>query len=135
MAGPIVVYKLLIHCSSNTTYHLRTLRAPTPSAQQHHVITSANQAARPAAHSLTQQKALVLGLDALLAFKRVRSNLLVVALQSRQILAGLGELALLHALADVPVHEGALGVHQVELVGQRGPGLGDGGGVGKHAPG
>eukprot|EP00966_Prymnesium_polylepis_P063579 1474807-Prymnesium_polylepis.1 len=30
--------------------------------------------------------------------------------------AHLGELALLHALADVPVDEGALGVHEVELV-------------------
>ena len=30
-----------------------------------------------------------------------------------QVLAGLGELALLHALADVPVDEGALGVHEV----------------------
>ena len=36
---------------------------------------------------------------------------------------------------DVPVHEGALGVHQVELVVQTGPGLGDGGGVGQHADG
>merc|ERR1719219_2792863 len=34
---------------------------------------------------------------------------------------------------DVPVDEGSLGVHQVELVVQPGPGLGDGGGVGEHA--
>ena len=33
------------------------------------------------------------------------------------------------------MHEGALGVHQVELVVQAGPGLGDGGGVGQHADG
>ena len=44
------------------------------------------------------------------------ADLLVVELKSSEILASLGELALLHALADVPVDEGALGVHQVELV-------------------
>ena len=62
-------------------------------------------------------------------------NLLVVLLEGSQVLAGLAELALLHALADVPVHEGALGVHEVELVVQAGPGLGDGRGVGQHAHG
>jgi hypothetical protein len=33
------------------------------------------------------------------------------------------------------VNEGPLGVHEVELVVQSGPGLGDGGGVGQHADG
>jgi hypothetical protein len=33
------------------------------------------------------------------------------------------------------VDEGTLGVHEIELVGQSGPGLGDGGGVGQHADG
>ena len=65
----------------------------------------------------------------------VDADLLVVLLEGGQILTSLGELALLHTLADVPVHEGALGVHQVELVVQAGPGLGDGGGVGQHADG
>ena len=36
---------------------------------------------------------------------------------------------------DVPVDERSLGVHQVELVVQAGPGLGDGGGVAQHAHG
>merc|ERR1719273_2461453 len=40
----------------------------------------------------------------------------VVLLEEAQVLAGLSELALLHALADVPVHEGALRVHQVVLL-------------------
>ena len=31
------------------------------------------------------------------------------------------------------MNEGALGVHQIELVVQSRPGLGDGGGVGEHA--
>ncbi len=33
------------------------------------------------------------------------------------------------------MNEGPLGVHEVELVVQPGPGLGDGGGVGQHADG
>ena len=48
----------------------------------------------------------------LLAFAlgRLGPDLLVVLLEGGQVLPGLGELALLHALADVPVHERALGV-------------------------
>merc|ERR1719251_189929 len=64
---------------------------------------------------------------------RVESDLLVVLLESSEVLPGLGELSLLHALPDVPVDEGPLGVHQVELVVQPGPGLSDGRGVGEHA--
>ena len=45
----------------------------------------------------------------------------------------LGELTFLHTLTDVPVHEGTLGVHQVELVVDAGEDLGDGRGVGDHA--
>ena len=77
---------------------------------------------------------LVLGLD-LLTLEGVGSNLLVIALESSQILTGLRELTLLHTLTDVPVDEGTLGVHEIELVGESGPGLGDGGGVGQHADG
>ncbi|KAF1771605.1 hypothetical protein GCK72_003432 [Caenorhabditis remanei] len=36
-------------------------------------------------------------------------------------------------MSNLPVNEGALGVHQVELVVQTRPGLSDGGGVGEHA--
>merc|ERR1719375_2450909 len=51
-----------------------------------------------------------------LALGRLDADLLVVLLERRKVLAGLAELALLHTLADVPVDEGALGVHQIELV-------------------
>merc|ERR1712045_763083 len=68
-----------------------------------------------------------------LGLQRIHADLLIVLLQSSHILPGLGELSLLHALPDVPVDEGPLGVHQVELVVQPGPGLGDSGGVGEHA--
>merc|ERR1719442_270946 len=43
-----------------------------------------------------------------LAFRGLDAHLLVVLLQRRQVLASLGELTLLHALAHVPVHERAL---------------------------
>lgn len=59
----------------------------------------------------------------------------VVSFQSCQIFACFGEFTLLHALTDVPVDEGTLGVHEVELVRQSRPGLADGCGVGQHADG
>ena len=65
----------------------------------------------------------------------VDADLFVVLLESGQVFTGLGELTLLHTLSDVPVDEGTLGVHQIELVIQTSPGLGDGGGVAQHAHG
>merc|ERR1711899_147921 len=70
-----------------------------------------------------------------LGLKAVHADLLVVLLKSSHVLPGLGELSLLHALSDVPVDEGTLGVHQVELVVKSGPRLRDGGRVGEHADG
>merc|ERR1719291_748661 len=61
------------------------------------------------------------------------ANLLVVLLQRRQVLASLGELAFLHALAHVPMHERALRVHEVELMVNAGENLRDGRGVADHA--
>merc|ERR1719216_453315 len=55
---------------------------------------------------------LVLGL---LVAAALGEDVRVVLLEEAQVLAGLGELTLLHTLADVPVHEGALRVHQVKL--------------------
>merc|ERR1712159_698615 len=68
-----------------------------------------------------------------LALGRLDADFLVVLLQSRQILASLRELALLHTLTDVPVHERALSVHQVELVVNAAHDLRDGGAVRDHA--
>jgi hypothetical protein len=56
-------------------------------------------------HNLVFFSALALSLDG------VHANLLVVLLEGGHVLAGLGELAFLHALSDVPVDEGTLGVH------------------------
>jgi hypothetical protein len=63
------------------------------------------------------------------------SDFFVVLLEGGKILTGFGEFAFFHTFTDVPVNEGTLGVHEVELVVKSGPCLGDGGGVGKHAHG
>jgi len=68
-----------------------------------------------------------------LRLQGVHPNLLVVLLEGGHVLPGLRELSLLHALTHVPMDEGPLGIHQVKLVIKPGPGLSDGGGVGKHA--
>merc|ERR1711936_1289493 len=75
------------------------------------------------------------GLDSIFSINGVKADLFIVFLKSSKILPSLGELSLLHTLSDVPVDEGPLGVHEVKLVVQPGPGLGDGGGVGEHADG
>merc|ERR1711879_976645 len=67
------------------------------------------------------------------AFRGFDTNLLVVLLECRQILAGLRELSLFHALTHIPVHESALRVHKVELVVNAGEHFSDGGGVADHA--
>merc|ERR1719219_1661122 len=78
---------------------------------------------------------LVLVTLSFLTVTRVQPNLLVVLLQGGHVLASLRELPLLHALANIPVNERTLGIHQVELVVQPGPSVGNGGGVGEHADG
>ena len=77
---------------------------------------------------------LVLGLT-LVRLKAVGSNLLIILLQRRKVLTSFGELTLLHALANVPVHESAFAVHKVELVVKAGPGLSNGSRVGQHRDG
>merc|ERR1712232_1448860 len=68
-----------------------------------------------------------------LTFCGLDAHLLVVLLQRRQVFTSLGELAFLHALTDIPVHEGTLGVHEIELVIDAGEDLGDSSGVADHA--
>jgi len=71
----------------------------------------------------------------LLALDTVDADLFVVLLEGSQVLSGLAELALLHTFTDIPVNEGTLGVHEIELVVKSSPSLGDGGGVAQHAHG
>lgn len=56
----------------------------------------------------------------------------IVLFQCCEILAGFGEFSFFHTLTNVPVYEGALGVHEIELVIKTRPGFGNGGGVAKH---
>merc|ERR1712060_679322 len=61
------------------------------------------------------------------------SDLLVILLEGGKILTGLGELTFLHTLTDVPMDEGTLGVHKIELMIDAGEDLSDSSGVGDHA--
>ena len=70
-----------------------------------------------------------------LAFGGLGTNFFVILFQGGKILTGFGELTFFHTFTDVPVNEGTLGVHKVELVVKSSPCFGDGGGVGKHANG
>merc|ERR1712066_480221 len=74
-----------------------------------------------------------LSLPVILSFGRVKTNLLVILLKSSQVLTGLREFSLFHTLSNIAVDKSPLGVHQVELVVEPGPGLGDSRGVGQHA--
>merc|ERR1712032_1429181 len=78
---------------------------------------------------------LVLLLFLTLTISGLSANLFVVLLEGGKILTGLGEFTFLHTLTDVPVHEGTLGVHEVELVVNAGQSLGDSGRVGNHGTG
>mmetsp|Transcript_34725 Transcript_34725/g.90867 ORF Transcript_34725/g.90867 Transcript_34725/m.90867 type:complete len:504 (-) Transcript_34725:11-1522(-) len=90
---------------------------------------------QPSSRGRLRVRLVLLALLLALALGRLGADLLVVLLEGGEVLAGLGELALLHALADVPVDESALGVHQVELVVDARVELGDGGRVGHHRDG
>ena len=75
----------------------------------------------------------LLSLFLTLTLNRLSDDLLVVLVEGGKILTRLGELALLLALADIPVNEGKLGVHEVEPVVEARENLGDGQIVGHHA--
>jgi len=70
-----------------------------------------------------------------LTFGGLNTDFLVVLLESGEILTGLGELSFFHTFSDVPVNEGSLGVHKIELMVNSGEDLSDGSGVGDHAHG
>merc|ERR1711937_969908 len=47
---------------------------------------------------------------------RLNADLLVVLLQSSEIFTRFREFSLFHSLADIPIDEGTLGIHEIELV-------------------
>merc|ERR1712212_656818 len=71
----------------------------------------------------------------LFSLKGIHADLFIIFLKSSKILSCLRELSLLHALPDISVDKGPLGIHQVKLVVKPGPRLGNGGGVAQHADG
>merc|ERR1711966_185121 len=85
--------------------------------------------------SCMRTRLILLALLLTLALSGLGTDLLVVLLEGGKILTGLGELSLLHTLSDIPVDEGTLGVHEIELVVKAGEHLSDGGRVGHHAHG
>jgi len=70
-----------------------------------------------------------------LTFSGLDTDFLVVLLEGGEILTGLGEFSLFHTFTNVPMDEGSLGVHEIELVVNSGEDLSDGSGVGDHADG
>merc|ERR1711865_554839 len=63
----------------------------------------------------------------------LNADLLVVLLECCQVLASFTELALFHTLANIPVNESTLGVHEVKLVVNAREHLCDGSRVRDHA--
>jgi len=91
---------------------------------------------------LWRQVALVVSLELItvalflaFTFGGLDADLFVILLEGGQIFTGLGEFTFFHTFTDVPVNEGTLGVHKIELVVDAGEHLSDGGGVGNHAAG
>ncbi len=66
-------------------------------------------------------------------FSGLSTDFLIILLKGSQVLTSFGELTFLHTFTDIPVDEGTLGVHKIELVVDTGQGLSDGSGVGNHA--
>merc|ERR1711959_869735 len=75
---------------------------------------------------------ILLALFLALTLHGLGTDLLVILLKGSKVLTTLRELTLLHTLTDIPVDEGTLGVHQVELVVDASEDLSNSGGVGDH---
>ena len=70
-----------------------------------------------------------------ISVSRFSTDFFVILFEGSEIFTGFREFTFFHTFTDVPVDEGTLGVHQVELVIDAGEDFGDGGGVGNHADG
>jgi len=66
-------------------------------------------------------------------FSSFNTDFFVILFKGSQIFSGFGELTFFHTLTDVPVDEGSLGVHKIELVIDSGEDLSNSSGVGDHA--
>lgn len=70
-----------------------------------------------------------------LTFSGFDTDLFVILFEGSKIFSGLREFSFFHTFSDVPMNEGSLGVHEIELVIDSGEDLSDGSGVGDHADG
>merc|ERR1712014_443957 len=68
-----------------------------------------------------------------LTFRGLDTDFLIILLQSSQIFTRLAEFALFHTFADIPMDEGTLRIHQVELVVNTREHFGDGRRIADHA--
>lgn len=66
-------------------------------------------------------------------FSGFNTDLFVILLEGSEIFSGFRELTFLHTFTDVPVDEGSLGVHEIELVVESGEDFSNSGRVGNHA--
>jgi len=64
---------------------------------------------------------------------RFSTNFFVILLEGSKIFSGLREFTFFHTFSDVPVDEGSLGVHEIELVINAREDFSNGSGVGDHA--
>merc|ERR1712224_701540 len=95
---------------------------------------------REPATSITQERALCSELVAVAFFLTftlggLNADFLVVLLQSSKIFSCFRELSLFHSLANIPMNECTLGVHEIELVVDAREHFSDGSGVADHAHG
>jgi len=61
------------------------------------------------------------------------TDFFVILFQGSQVFSGFGEFSFLHTFSDVPMHEGSLGVHKIELVINSWEYFSNGSWVGDHA--
>merc|ERR1712062_190435 len=67
------------------------------------------------------------------AIERAHTNFLVILFQSSHIFTSFREFALLHALSDIPMNKGPLGVHEIKLMVKSSPSLSNRSGIREHA--
>lgn len=100
-----------LHPSAKPVYPARTVCTVTPgsnAAARRHTHRSSTRPPDQAPPSLRRGLELLVEFTFLAALCCFGADLFVVLLQGREVFARLEELTLLHALSDVPVHEGAL---------------------------
>mmetsp|Transcript_7267 Transcript_7267/g.13207 ORF Transcript_7267/g.13207 Transcript_7267/m.13207 type:complete len:248 (-) Transcript_7267:796-1539(-) len=98
----------------------------------HAIMVAANAVGR-----LMQYRRLVLVIKILLtlSISSLGANLFVILLEGSKILTGFAELTLLHTLSNIPMDEGTLCVHEIELVINTTESLSNGRRVGNHTDG